>query len=126
MLLYSRYPRDAQRDIASEQYSAKRLHKQSKNVAYPKAIAELKAAGTLPEPVELRQIKYLNNLIEQDHRFIKRLVKPGMGFFSRQHRIIASRAGGIVGLVHPEDAPSPLLQEYSHRKPGDLSAFHTV
>jgi transposase-like protein len=23
----------------------------------------------------------LNNLIEQDHRFIKRLVKPGMGFF---------------------------------------------
>jgi len=26
----------------------------------------------------------LNNLIEQDHRFIKRLVKPGMGFFSFQ------------------------------------------
>ena len=24
----------------------------------------------------------MNNLIEQDHRFIKRLVKPGMGFFS--------------------------------------------
>ncbi len=36
----------------------------------------------LPEEVELRQVKYLNNLIEQDHRFIKRLVKPGMGFFS--------------------------------------------
>ena len=30
---------------------------------------------------ELRQNKYLNNLIEQDHRFIKRLIKPGMGFF---------------------------------------------
>jgi transposase, IS6 family len=29
-----------------------------------------------------RQVKYLNNLIEQDHRFIKRLTKPGMGFFS--------------------------------------------
>ncbi len=28
------------------------------------------------------QSKYLNNLIEQDHRFIKRLVKLGMGFFS--------------------------------------------
>jgi IS6 family transposase len=27
-------------------------------------------------------VKYLNNLIEQDHRFIKRLVKPGLGFFS--------------------------------------------
>ena len=53
-----------------------------KNAAYPKAIAELKAAGILPEQVELRQVKYLNNLIEQDHRFIKRLVKPGLGFFS--------------------------------------------
>jgi transposase, IS6 family len=27
-------------------------------------------------------VKYLNNLVEQDHRFIKRLTKPGMGFFS--------------------------------------------
>ncbi len=53
-----------------------------KNAAYPKAIADLKAAGILPEQVELRQVKYLNNLIEQDHRFIKRLVKPGLGFFS--------------------------------------------
>jgi transposase, IS6 family len=53
-----------------------------KNAAYPKAIAELKVAGILPETVELRQVKYLNNMVEQDHRFIKRRVKPGMGFFS--------------------------------------------
>lgn len=53
-----------------------------KNAAYPKAIAHLKAAGILPASVELRQVKYLNNLIEQDHRFIKRLTEPGMGFFS--------------------------------------------
>ncbi|GHO97449.1 IS6 family transposase [Reticulibacter mediterranei] len=53
-----------------------------KNAAYPKAIAELKASGILPASVQLRQVKYLNNLIEQDHRFIKRLTKPGMGFFS--------------------------------------------
>lgn len=31
---------------------------------------------------ELRQSNYLNNLIEQDHRFLKRLVKLEMGFFS--------------------------------------------
>ncbi len=53
-----------------------------KNAAYPKAFKELKAEGTIPDPCELRQSKYLNNLIEQDHRFIKRLVKLGMGFFS--------------------------------------------
>jgi IS6 family transposase len=55
-----------------------------KNAAYPKAMAELKANGALPEAVELRQVKYLNNIVEQDHRFIKRLVKPGMGFFSME------------------------------------------
>jgi IS6 family transposase len=53
-----------------------------KNPAYPKALSELEAAGTLPSQSELRQVKYLNNLIEQDHRCIKRLVKPGLGFCS--------------------------------------------
>lgn len=53
-----------------------------KNAAYPKAIKELKTTGVLAVFCELRQSKYLNNLVEQDHRFIKRLVKPGMGFFS--------------------------------------------
>ncbi len=62
--------------------STPRVINVDKNVAYPKAIADLKAAGILPESVELRQVKYLNNLVEQDHRFIKRLVKPGLGFFS--------------------------------------------
>ena len=62
--------------------STPRVINVDKNAAYPKAIADLKAAGILPESVELRQVKYLNNLVEQDHRFIKRLVKPGLGFFS--------------------------------------------
>jgi transposase, IS6 family len=53
-----------------------------KNAAYPKALNELKAADAIPAACELRQSKYLNNLVEQDHRFIKRLVKPGLGFFS--------------------------------------------
>jgi transposase, IS6 family len=62
--------------------SAPRVITVDKNAAYPKAIAEIKAAGILPAHVELRQVKYRGNLIEQDHRFIKRLTKPGMGFFS--------------------------------------------
>lgn len=32
--------------------------------------------------IEIRQIKYLNNIIEQDHRGIKRITKPMMGFKS--------------------------------------------
>ena len=53
-----------------------------KNAAYPPAIDELKADRTLPETTELRPVKYLNNIVEQDHRFIKRLVSPRMGFAS--------------------------------------------
>lgn len=49
---------------------------------YPKAVDELKAKEELSEQVELRQNKYMNNIVEQDHRGIKRLVKPGMGFGS--------------------------------------------
>lgn len=52
------------------------------NAAYPKALHERKTGQALPASCELRQSKYLNNVVEQDHRFIKRLVKPGMGFFS--------------------------------------------
>jgi len=53
-----------------------------KNSAYPAAINELKKEGFLPEACEVRQVKYLNNIVEQDHRFIKWLVKPGLGFQS--------------------------------------------
>jgi transposase-like protein len=53
-----------------------------KNAAYPPAIDDLKAESQLPATTELRQVKYLNNLVEQDHRFIKRLTKPGLGFGS--------------------------------------------
>lgn len=34
--------------------------------------------------VEIRQVKYLNNILEQDQRFIKRITGPMMGFKSFQ------------------------------------------
>jgi transposase-like protein len=30
--------------------------------------------------IEIRQVKYLNNIVEQDHRAIKRLARPMLGF----------------------------------------------
>ncbi|WP_429347740.1 IS6 family transposase [Paraburkholderia sp. Clong3] len=42
-------------------------------------------------PIKVRQVKYLNNVVEQDHRAIKRIVKPMMGFKDfRCARIILS------------------------------------
>ncbi len=53
-----------------------------KNAAYPTAVDALKNKQTLSKTVELRQNKYLNNAVEQDHRNLKRIVKPMMGFQS--------------------------------------------
>ncbi len=51
-----------------------------KNPAYPRAASDMKRAGELWRFSRLRQRKYLNNIVEQDHRRIKRLVRPGLGF----------------------------------------------
>ena len=51
-----------------------------KNAAYPVAIVALKAEETIEKETELRQSKYLNNIVDQDHQSIKRIVKPMMGF----------------------------------------------
>ena len=53
-----------------------------KNAAYSVAIKALKADETIASETELRQSKYMNNGIEQDHRNIKRVTKPMMGFGS--------------------------------------------
>jgi len=70
--------------LAAPHTSTPRVITVDKNAAYPKAFKELKAERLMPDACELRQSKYLNNLVEQDHRFIKRLVKLGMGFFSSE------------------------------------------
>lgn len=42
--------------------------------------------------VEIRQVKYLNNFLEQDHRFIKRITGPTMDF-KAFHSVAATIAG---------------------------------
>ena len=53
-----------------------------KNPAYPVAIQELKEEKHMPEGIQIRQVKYLNNIVEQDHRFIKKRVRSMLGFKS--------------------------------------------
>ena len=45
-----------------------------------RAVRELKAEGRLPRRVRVRSSKYLNNMIEQDHRRIKQRTRPMLGF----------------------------------------------
>jgi len=78
-----------------------------KNAACPVAIDALKDDETIEKETELRQSKYLNNVIEQDHRSIKRIVKPMMGFktFNSARRTLSGieamnmlRKGQVKGI----------------------------
>ena len=70
--------------LSSDHNQIPRVITVDKNPAYLPAINELKNDKILPKNVGIRQIKYLNNIIEQDHRSIKRIVNPMLGFQSFQ------------------------------------------
>jgi transposase, IS6 family len=79
-----------------------------KNAAYPPAFEALQQEGMPPETCLLRPCKYLNNVIERDHRFVKPRVNPGLGFgaFSTAQQTIQGyeamhmlRKGQIEGLA---------------------------
>ncbi len=53
-----------------------------KNPAYPIAVEELRKEKKMPLGIQIRQVKYLNNIVEQDHRFIKKRVRSMLGLKS--------------------------------------------
>ena len=63
----------------------------NKNPDYPMAIEELKNQKKMPVGIQLRKIKYLNNIVEQDHQFIKKRVRSmlGLKFFSTATSVIS-------------------------------------
>ena len=51
-----------------------------KNAAYPEAFTTSQDEKILPQDCTLRRVKYLNNIIEQDHRFIKKKIRASQRF----------------------------------------------
>ncbi|CCF16852.1 integrase core domain protein [Brevibacillus laterosporus GI-9] len=65
--------------LAAFHVSKPRVITVDKNPAYPVAIQQLKEKR-ISEGIQVRQIGYLNNIVEQDHRFIKRRVRSMLVF----------------------------------------------
>jgi putative transposase len=56
--------------------------------------------------VTIRQVKYLNNILEQDHRFIKRITGPMMGF-KAFHTAAATLAGiEVAHMIRKKQFPA--------------------
>jgi transposase-like protein len=65
---------------AAKQHEVPRVITLDGYAASHRAIEKLKTSGILPRRVHVRSCKYLNNVIEQDHRRIKQRVRPMLGF----------------------------------------------
>ena len=68
--------------------------------------------------VEIRQNKYLNNMVEQDHRGVKRITKPMMGFhcfWSAQRTLAGIELVRMIkkGQMVYGDGTSPARQFYA-------------
>jgi transposase, IS6 family len=72
------------RAIAASGNPMPRVMNVDKNPAYPAAMQALKAETVIPSRVRLRQCKYLNNIIEQDHRGVKKRAWLAKGYGSFQ------------------------------------------
>ncbi len=76
--------------LSADHNTIPRVINVDKNASYPPAIDSAKQAGLLPDETKLRQVKYLNNRVECDHRRIKKLINHGLGFrgFWTAHKTI--------------------------------------
>jgi transposase, IS6 family len=79
-----------------------------KNAADPKATRAMMRDDELWRFAQLRPVKYLNNIVEQDHRRIKRPVHPGLGFggfWTAQRTLIGYEAMSMIRKGQLRDVP---------------------
>jgi len=70
------------------------------------AIAEEIYLGDLSVMTQHRMIKYLNNIVEQDHRLIKRVLKPKLGLQSFESAKALISGIEIMHMLHKQQAGS--------------------
>ena len=68
--------------LAAQQHPRPRVINVDGNPSYPKVVEELRQAHQLGSRCRCRSCPYLNNIIEQDHRAIKRRINAKQGFRS--------------------------------------------
>jgi hypothetical protein len=93
----------------------------------PSGFSITPGVNSCKRPFEILQVEYLNNMIEQDHRFIKNLTRPIKGFKSfglRQPRSMAlrwpiwSEGGNFQPMVNPHFNNSPRsVHNFAQRSP---------
>ncbi len=89
------------------------MDKSGANKAGVNTIKLLCILGGLPLQMTVRQIKYLNNIIEQDHRFVKKITN-GMRGFKSFYSADATLSG--IELHH-------MLRKNQYRQSSNITIF---
>jgi len=71
-----------QKALAGQNHPRPRVINVDGNPSYPKVVKQLREAGKLGRRCRCRTCPYLNNIVEQDHRAVKRRVNAKQGFRS--------------------------------------------
>jgi IS6 family transposase len=114
-LLTAKRDADSAKRFCGKVFSAEgnlmaRVLNMDKNPSYA-AVRQLKTAGTLSRSVRLRQCRYLNKIVEPDHRVVKKRAWVGKGYGSFQsvwrtlqgtEAMNMIRKGRVRGLVKGE------------------------
>jgi transposase-like protein len=69
-----------QRALRSPGHPRPRVINVDRNPSYPNAISQLKRTGELGRRCRCRPVRYLNNIVERDHRAVKRRARASQGF----------------------------------------------
>lgn len=67
--------------------------------SYPKTIQRLQSERLLPQDVEHRTSKYLNNIIEADHGALKGVIRPTRGFQRMKTASVAIGGFEIMRMI---------------------------
>ena len=108
--------------LGGANHPAPRVINSDKDAAYPPAIVQLKAEAALEEKCHHRPVQYLNNVLEQDHRTIKRRVNASQyfrSFWGAWRTIVRLRSDPYdpqrSGVLQCEGRSTPSLHSWSVR-----------
>jgi putative transposase len=72
------------------------IDKSGANLAGLQAVNVILKFAADARKIKIRQVKYLNNILEQDHRFIMRITAPMMAFHSAAATIAGLEAAHMI------------------------------
>lgn len=116
----------ARRDVAAAKaFFAKAIRTQGRApetitldgyAASHRAVREMKTDGAPPGRTKSRSSRYLNNLIEQDHRYIKSRVNVMLGFKRFRNAAVTLHGGGSFSSlkVTKKEPPFACLPKFHH------------